>query len=92
MTRVQARELAPKGWQINCFAPGKIKDTLMSRLTDQQVLDLRGWDSATAEAYAAGNVPIGRFMDSEEAARNCLNILGFSNYVNGALIECTGGQ
>jgi NAD(P)-dependent dehydrogenase (short-subunit alcohol dehydrogenase family) len=92
LTRVQSRELSPLGWQINCFAPGKILDTDMSNLTDAQVLELRGWAEIGANAYATSNVPMERFMDVHEAAYNCLTILEFSTYVNGAVIDCSGGQ
>ena len=92
MTRVMARELAPKGWQINCYCPGKILDTEMTRKTDKQVLELRGWDKDYADKYALSNVPVGRFMTKSEAAHNCLAILNFTNYVNGAIIEASGGQ
>lgn len=91
MTRVMARELAPKGWQVNAYCPGKILSTEMTKLTDQQVLELRGWSNMEANKYALSLIPVGRFMTVKEAAENCLNILNFSHYVNGAIIEATGG-
>ena len=91
MTRVMARELAPKGWCINAYCPGKILDTRMTDLTDEQVLKMRKWDKDEADKYATSLIPVGRFMELKEAAENCLNILNFSDYVNGAIIEATGG-
>jgi NAD(P)-dependent dehydrogenase (short-subunit alcohol dehydrogenase family) len=92
MTRVMARELAPRGFQVNCYCPGKILDTEMTERTDAQVLNLRGWEKEKADQYALSNVPLGRFMNPSEAAHNCLVILDFTPYVNGAIIEASGGQ
>jgi NAD(P)-dependent dehydrogenase (short-subunit alcohol dehydrogenase family) len=92
MTRVMARELGPHGWQINCYCPGKILGTEMTEKTDKQVLKLRGWEKDYADRYALSNVPVGRFMTKSEAAHNCLVMLQFTKYVNGAIIEASGGQ
>lgn len=91
MTKVMARELAPKGWVINAFAPGKILGTDMSRLTDAQVLELRGWSEADADDYATKLIPMGRFMDTKEAAEIVVKILQMPSYVNGTVIEAFGG-
>lgn len=91
MTKVMARELAPHGWVVNAYAPGKILGTVMSEMTDKQVEELRGWTKEQAEDYATKNIPVGRFMTLKEAAWNCLQILNFSPYVNGTTIEAMGG-
>lgn len=91
MTKVMARELAPKGWVVNCFAPGKITGTLMTELTDSQVNNLRGWTQQEADEYATGLVPMGRFMDTDEAACIVFSILDMKDYVNGTVIEAFGG-
>jgi len=91
MTKVMARELAPKGWQINAFAPGKILGTRMTAMVDAQVLDLRGWEREDADEYAKGLVPMGRFMLLEEAADIAVYTLTAPSYINGTTIEAFGG-
>lgn len=91
MTKVMARELAPKGWVINAVSPGKIEDTNMSRLTDEQVLELRGWTREEADAYALKNIPMGRFTNTKEIAEVVLTTLLMPPYVNGTVIEAHGG-
>ena len=91
MTKVMARELAPDGWIINAFAPGKILGTKMTEMTDKQVNKLRGWTQEEADSYATGLVPMGRFMELEEAAKIAVHILNTPSYVNGTTIEAFGG-
>lgn len=91
MMRVAARELAPDGWSINAVAPGKIEDTRMSRMTDAQVLELRGWTEEMAHKYAQALVPMGRFTSRPEVANIIESVLNLPSYVNGAVIEATGG-
>jgi NAD(P)-dependent dehydrogenase (short-subunit alcohol dehydrogenase family) len=91
MTKVMARELAPKGWVINAVSPGKMEDTKMSAMTDEQVLHLRGWTKADADRYALSNVPAGRFTSTEEITRVIYQTLEMPDYVNGTVIEAHGG-
>lgn len=91
MTKVMARELAPKGWIINAVAPGKMPDTDMSQITDAQVLKLRGWTQEEADEYAKKLIPMGRFTDRVEIAYVVRDVLRLPDYVNGAVIDATGG-
>jgi len=91
MTRVMARELAPKGWRLNAFCPGKIVDTRMAELCDEQVLELRGWDKQEADNYALSLIPMGRFTTTAECAQMVMAILEAPSYLNGAVIDFTGG-
>lgn len=91
LTRTMARELAPAGWVINCLAPGKIEDTRMAELTDAQVLELRGWGKAEADAYALRNIPMRRFTNCAEVSEAMLKILELPSYINGTCIDMTGG-
>jgi len=91
MTRVMARELAPEGWRINVFCPGKMSDTEMADLCDKQVLELRGWSQEEAEKYALALIPMGRFTTTAECAQMVMTILEASSYLNGAVIDFTGG-
>ena len=91
MTKVMARELAPHGWRLNSLAPGKILGTEMSRLTDAQVLELRGWGAEAADRYALDNIPMGRFTTVGEVAEAVFSIFSMPAYVNGTCIDMTGG-
>lgn len=91
MTKVMARELAPKGWVINALAPGKIEDTEMSALTDQQVCELRGWSKEQADSYALSNVPMERFTNRVEVTNAVFKLLEMPDYVNGVCLDVMGG-
>jgi len=91
MTKVMARELAPSGWIINALAPGKIEDTEMSQLTDQQVCELRGWSKEQADSYALSNVPMGRFTNRLEVTNAVFKLLEMPDYVNGICLDVMGG-
>jgi 3-oxoacyl-[acyl-carrier protein] reductase len=91
LSRVLTRELAPRGWVINTLAPGKIVGTTMQQLTDAQVTDLREWDPVEADKYALNMIPMGRYTSPEEVARAVAVMLQLPAYVNGALIDMTGG-
>jgi len=92
MTKVMARELAPKGWQINAIAPGAIADTKMTHLTGQQVLRLREWSGQQADSYMLSLIPMGRITTKEEVVRAIFKLLEAEPYINGAVIDMTGGQ
>lgn len=91
LTKVMARELAPSGWIINAIAPGKITDTTMAEMTDAQVLTLRGWDKETADGYAHSLIPMERFTTCGEVTEAILKLLGMPAYVNGTVLDMTGG-
>lgn len=92
MTRVMARELAPKGFIVNAIAPGKILGTLMTEKIDRRVLELRNWSEKEADEYALKLIPMGRFTTKEEVAIAILKIINLPAYVNGSIIDMTGGQ
>lgn len=91
MTKVMARELAPSGWVINAIAPGLIEDTRMSELTNEQVLNLRGWTKEEADGYARKLIPMGRYTDRKEVAEAIWKIFDLPAYVNGTIIDMMGG-
>lgn len=92
MTKVAARELAGKGYVINALAPGKIEGTQMSEKTDAQVNHLRGWSKESADKYSASNIPAQRNTTKEEVTLAVLKILALPDYINGSVIDMTGGQ
>lgn len=91
MTRVMARELAPKGWVVNAIAPGAMEDTEMQELTKRQVLELRGWTEQQANAYSKSLIPMGRETDTTEVAMAVWNLIRMPDYVNGTVVEVMGG-
>lgn len=91
LTRVMARELAPKGWVINAIAPGLIEDTEMARRTMNQVLGLRGWTLEEADRYAKKLIPMERYTNTKEVADAIWKILDLPDYINGTCIEMMGG-
>lgn len=91
MSRVMARELAPTGWTVNVLAPGKMPDTEMSTLTDAQVRHLRGWDEEMMEAYGTDLIPMRRYTSTAEVAEAAFLMLQMPGYVNGAVLDMTGG-
>lgn len=91
MTKVMARELAPKGWVINAIAPGLIEDTRMSELTNEQVMDLRGWGPATIDNYARKLIPMDRYTNRKEVADAIWKIFELPSYINGTVIDMMGG-
>lgn len=91
LTKVQARELAPAGWRVNCLSPGMIKDTEMSRKVMAQVVNLRGGTEEEWHGYAKKMIPMGRYSNSQEIARAAINILNGPAYMNGSNIEVMGG-
>jgi 3-oxoacyl-[acyl-carrier protein] reductase len=91
MTKVMARELAPKGWVINALAPGLIEDTIMAHQTNQQVRQLRGWGAMEANAYALNMVPMDRYTNKAEVVDAIWKILDLPDYINGTVIDMMGG-
>ena len=91
MTKVMARELAPYGYVVNALSPGKIEGTTMTQMTDAQVLQLRGWTAEQADEYALSMIPAGRFTTIEEMSLTAVKILSLPAYVNGCIIDATGG-
>lgn len=89
--KVAARELAPWGWVINAVAPGKITDTKMSVMTDEQVEELRGWTQDEADQYALKMIPAKRYTNREEVVKTILHVASLPPYVNGTIIEVMGG-
>jgi NAD(P)-dependent dehydrogenase (short-subunit alcohol dehydrogenase family) len=91
MTKVMARELAPKGWVINSVSPGMIPETRMSEMTRNQVAELRGWDPKTAEQYAFSLIPMGRYSSRIEITNAVYGMLSMPEYVNGTNLDIMGG-
>jgi 3-oxoacyl-[acyl-carrier protein] reductase len=95
MTKVMARELAPRGWTVNAIAPGRIDDTRMTELVNEQVNTLRGFSAPGGmswDEYALSQIPAGRFTNREEVAEAIFKLFEMPSYMNGACIDFTGGM
>lgn len=80
-TKTWSRELGPKGVRVNAVAPGFITTPLLSTVPDNILKELEA------------RVPLKRFGQPEEIA----NVYAFlasdeASYVNGAVIEVSGGM
>jgi 3-oxoacyl-[acyl-carrier protein] reductase len=80
-TKTWSRELGPKGVRVNAVAPGFIATPILNSMPEKVVTDM------------ANRVPLRRLGQPEEIA----NVYAFlasdeASYVNGAVIEVSGGM
>jgi NAD(P)-dependent dehydrogenase (short-subunit alcohol dehydrogenase family) len=93
MVRTMARELAPKGWRINCVAPGLVEGTTMTSDVYRQVMALRGWTEDELTSNMLSTIPDGRSATTSEVAALVTFLLGeASAHINGETISLTGGK
>jgi 3-oxoacyl-[acyl-carrier protein] reductase len=73
-------ELADKGIQVNCVAPGLMRTEMLAKLID-----------ANPEKFN-GRVPMRRVGQPEEIARAAVFLCGSgSDYMTGATVDVSGG-
>lgn len=80
-TKTWSRELGPKGIRVNAVAPGFIDTAILSTIPDDVLRKMRA------------QVPLARLGTAEEVA----NVYAFlasdeASYINGAVIEVSGGM
>ncbi|KDR36771.1 beta-ketoacyl-ACP reductase [Caballeronia grimmiae] len=80
-TKTWSRELGPKGVRVNAVAPGFIDTPILATIPEEVLAKMRA------------QVPLGRLGKPEEIA----NIYAFlasdeASYINGAVIEASGGM
>jgi 3-oxoacyl-[acyl-carrier protein] reductase len=80
-TKTWSRELGPRGIRVNAVAPGFIDTPILSTIPDEVLAKMRE------------QVPLGRLGKPEEVA----NLYAFlasdeASYINGAVIEVSGGM
>jgi len=93
MTRCMARELAEKGWRINCVSPTQVERTQMLSGVYEWLDRERGWVHDYAEETMNKQIPMGRPAKPEEVAKVCLFLLSDdAEFINGANYEITGGK
>ena len=81
LTKSSARELAPRGINVNAIAPGFIKTPMTERL------------AAAAKEEMRKRIPLGRFGAPEDVARVVLFLVSDSaGYVTGQVINVDGGM
>ncbi len=81
LTKTAARELAARGVNVNAVAPGFIQTPMTDALSDE------------ARESALGNIPFGRFGETQDVA----NVVAFlagpdSSYVTGQVLRVDGGM
>ncbi len=80
-TKTWSRELGPKGVRVNAVAPGFIETPILASVPDKVLQQMKD------------DVPLGRLGRAEEIA----NVYAFlasdeASYVNGAVLEVSGGM
>ncbi len=80
-TKTWARELGPKGLRVNAVAPGFVDTPILASMPDKVIEKMRA------------QVPLGRLARAEEIA----SVYAFlasdeASYVNGAVLEVSGGM
>ena len=80
-TKTWSRELGPKGVRVNAVAPGFVETPILASVPDKVL------------ALIKARVPLGRLARAEEIA----NVYAFlasdeASYINGAVIEVSGGM
>ena len=82
MTRVMAKELAPKGVVVNAVSPGPTGTDLFYRGKSEQMLKA-----------IAGFSPMGRIGKPEEVAEAIVWLSGGeSSWINGQVLRANGGM
>ncbi len=80
-TKTWSRELGPKGIRVNAVAPGFVDTPILATIPDKVLQHMKA------------QVPLGRLAQPEEIA----NVYAFlasdeASYINGAVIEVSGGM
>ena len=80
-TKTWSRELGPKGIRVNAVAPGFVETPILATVPDKVLQHMKA------------QVPLGRLAQPEEIA----NVYAFlasdeASYINGAVIEVSGGM
>ena len=80
MTKTWAKELGKKGVRVNAVAPGFIKTNMTAKVPEKILNKMEG------------NVPLGRLGEPIDVAKVYLFLASDeADYINGAVIEVTGG-
>lgn len=81
LTKALAKEVASRGIQVNCIAPGFIRTSMTDALTEAQKQEIQS------------HVPFGRMGTPEEIAAAALFLAGpHSDYITGQILTVDGGM
>lgn len=81
LTKAAAKELAPRGINVNAIAPGFIKTPMTEKLTDEQ------------RQIMLKAIPLASFGEPEDVANLALFLVGEgSSYITGEVIKVDGGM
>lgn len=89
--KVMARESMPHA-RVNGIAPTSIAGTRMTVSAGAEFAEMRGFSASEAAAYEMAGLPMGRKVRPEEVAELTISTLFGPEYVNGAIIDITGGK
>ena len=82
LTKDMARELAPKGIQVNAVAPGMVDTEIRGDLMSQEIFD-----------KILSTIPMGRIASPAEIGNVFLFLASdLSSFVTGATIDVNGGM
>lgn len=86
-----AREWAPD-CRVNGVSPSVVDETPMTNAIDAAVPEFRGWTPEQARQYETSLLPMGRRVRKDEVAHVVIDVLFGPAYLNGSIIEVTGGK
>lgn len=87
-----AREVGPRGWRVNCVAPGMTADTGMTKYVDLRVPALRNWTIEGTMEYEMQQSVLKRRVSPWEIAQVVWDVLDGPAMLNGAIIPVNGGR
>lgn len=89
--KVMARESMPHA-RVNGVAPTSIEGTRMSKAAGAEFAEMRGFTPEYAASYELAGLPMGRKVRPEEVAEVVISTLFGPEYMNGAIVDITGGK
>lgn len=92
VVRCLAREWGSDGWRVNAVAPAMVADTPMTTYIDEAVPGFRGWTPEYAAAYEASQLQGRGRITKAEVVAGIWSVLRGPKYMNGAILDLSGGK
>lgn len=89
--RVAARESMPHS-RINGVAPTSVAGSRMTAQAGADFADMRGFTAEQAASYEMAGLPMGRKVTPKEVAEVVISVLFGPEYMNGTIVDITGGK